>query len=127
VPAKLPAEKESAQTSSLLQTNSVTARAPNSKQDRAMTEAQFIQPVFQFLDNAIQEYGDYLYMGLVFSAIALIGWILSGGLRRKRPQLHSFISIFVVRPSAQPSPISPPMIRGEREPFSGDDEDSFSV
>lgn len=92
-----------------------------------MTEAQYIQPVFHFLDNAIQEYGDYLYMGLVFAAIPLIGWILSRGLRRKPPQLHSFVSILVVRPPQPPPPIPPPVIRGEREPFPGDDGDSFSA
>ena len=92
-----------------------------------MTEAQFTQPVFHFLDHAIQEYGDYLYMGLVFAAIPLIGWILSRGLRRERSQLHSFISILVVRPSPRPPTIPSFTIRGEREPFPGDDEDSFSA
>ena len=48
-----------------------------------MTGAEFMQPVFHFLDNAIWDYGDYLYMGLVYASLPLIGWILSGGLRRK--------------------------------------------
>lgn len=92
-----------------------------------MTEAQFMQSVFHFLDAAIQEYGDYLYMGLVFAAIPLIGWILSRGLRRNPPQLHSYISVLVVRPPQQPPPIPPRIMRGEPEPFPGDDEDSFSA
>lgn len=90
-----------------------------------MTEAQFTQPVFQFLDHAIREYGDYLYMGLVFASIPLIGWILSRGFRQKRPQLHSFISILVVRPP--PPPIPPLMIPPERVPFASEDENSFSA
>ena len=48
-----------------------------------MTGAEFMQPVFHFLDNAIREHGDYLYMALVYASLPLIGWILSGGLRRR--------------------------------------------
>ena len=86
---------------------------------------QLLEPVFHFLDGLIRDYGDYLYMAVVCVSFPLIGWILSGGLRRKQSQPGSFISILVIRPPSQP-PI-PPMIESERETFPDDDEDSFAA
>ena len=45
-----------------------------------------LEPVFRFLENAIHEYGDDLYLGLVYVSLPVLVWILSGGLRRRFPQ-----------------------------------------
>ena len=50
-----------------------------------MTGAELLQPVFHFLDRMIREYGDVLYILLVYASIPLIAWILSGGLRLSSP------------------------------------------
>ena len=42
-----------------------------------------LEPVFRFLENAIHEYGDDLYLGLVYVSLPVLVWILSGGLRRR--------------------------------------------
>lgn len=82
-------------------------------------------PVFHFLDELIRDQGDLLYMGLVYAAIPLIGWILCGGLRRKNSARQPHTSIIVIYPPERP----PPPLHFEREcDFpSDDDEDSFAA
>ena len=42
------------------------------------------QSVLKFLGEVIADYGDYIFMGLVFLLIPFLAWVLSGGLRRKQ-------------------------------------------
>jgi hypothetical protein len=42
-----------------------------------------LQPVFDFLDGIIRDYGDILFMLLTYAAIPFLIWVLCGGLRRK--------------------------------------------
>jgi len=42
-----------------------------------------LNPVFHFLDAAIQDYGLYLFIAFVYLIIPFTIWVLSGGLRRK--------------------------------------------
>jgi hypothetical protein len=57
-----------------------------------------LNPVFNVLDALIQDYGVYLYLVFVWLSLAVIAWVLGGGLRRKRPQRASSRW----RPTAQP-------------------------
>ena len=43
---------------------------------------QMLDPVFEFLDTVIEDYGLYLFMGFVYVAIPFLVWVLCGGLRR---------------------------------------------
>jgi hypothetical protein len=92
---------------------------------------EMLEPVFHFLDELIRDQGDLLYMGLVYAAIPLIGWILCGGLRRKDSARQPHTSIIVihtpVRPPPQPPPLPPPIIGRESDSASEDDEDSFAA
>jgi hypothetical protein len=90
-------------------------------------------PVFRFLDAVIYNYGDLLYLLLVYVSIPLIVWILRGGLGRRMGWHRSGTTthIIVVRDKVQPPPL-PPDVGGEakrREMPSGDDEggDSFAA
>ena len=92
---------------------------------------QMLAPVYKFLDRLIAEHGYLLYMALVYVSIPLIGWILSGGLRRKSSRRETaaiFLPIIVIRPPVTPPPLPPVMSddpkRGLRS--LGDDEDSSS-
>ena len=72
--------------------------------------ATVLNPVFNALDALIQNYGVYLYFVFVWLSVAVIASVLSGGLRRKRPQGNSATVIpciiFTMRPPIQPpSPI----------------------
>jgi hypothetical protein len=43
---------------------------------------QMLDPVFDFLDTVIEDYGLYLFMGFAYVAIPFLVWVLCGGLRR---------------------------------------------
>ena len=89
-----------------------------------LNPAAVLNPVFNFLDALISEYGVYPYLVFVWLSLAVIAWILSGGLRRKRSQGNSatVISgvIFTMRPPIQ----SPPPIIGIEvdQTWDGDNE-----
>lgn len=67
-----------------------------------------LDPVFNFLDALIQNYGVYLYLVFVWLALLVIAWIFTGGLRRKRTQGNSAAVvqgiIITTRPTSQPPP-----------------------
>ena len=95
---------------------------------------QMLAPVYKFLDTLIAEHGHHLYMALVYAALPLIAWILSGGLRRKssrRETAVTILPILVIRPPVLPPPL-PPVIdegpkRGSRPLNDDDDGSSFSA
>lgn len=66
---------------------------------------QILAPVYKFLDRLIAEHGHLLYMALVYAALPLIAWILSGGLRRKSSRQETAatrLEIIVIRPPVPP-------------------------
>ena len=73
-----------------------------------LNPADVLNPVFNFLDALIANYGVYLYLVFVWLSLAVIAWVLGGGLRRKRPQGNSATVIpgiiFTTRPPNQSPP-----------------------
>ena len=73
-----------------------------------LNPAEVLNPVFNSLDALIQDYGVYLYLVFVWLSLAVIAWVLGGGLRRKRPQGNSATVIpgiiFTMRPPKQSPP-----------------------
>ena len=49
-----------------------------------LNPADVLNPVFNALDALISDYGVYCYLVFVWLSVAVIAWVLSGGLRRKR-------------------------------------------
>ena len=90
--------------------------------------------MFKFLDMLSAEYGHFLYMALVYAALPLIAWILSGGRRRKSSRQEPAVTILpllVMRPPVTPPPL-PPVIherpeRGSRPLNDDDDRSSFAA
>ena len=70
--------------------------------------AELLNPVFNFLDALISDYGIYLYLVFVWLSLAVIAWVLGGGLRRRQPLGNSgtvnFGIIFTTRPPNQSPP-----------------------
>ena len=85
-----------------------------------LNPAELLNPIFNALDSLIENDGVYLYLVFVWLALLAIGWILSGGLRRKRPQGNSVTVIPAIIFMTQ----SPPPIIGIEvdQTWNGDDE-----
>lgn len=73
-----------------------------------LNASELLQPVFDFLDTVVSDYGLYLFMAFVYAAIPFLAWVLSGGLRRKllkgRPMPHVPPVIVIHLPGRPPQP-----------------------
>ena len=49
----------------------------------SLNPATVLDPVFQFLDWIIAEWGVYLFIAFVWLSLLVLAWVFSGGLRRK--------------------------------------------
>jgi len=74
---------------------------------------ELLQPVFDFLDGMIRDYGDILFMLFTYAAIPFLVWVLCGGLRRKllagkrAPDVSPVTVIYL--PPAPPRPPTEPL------------------
>jgi hypothetical protein len=74
-----------------------------------LNPADVLNPVFNALDALISDYGVYLYLVFVWLAMLGIGWIFSGGLRKrlKGNSATAILAVIIVTqpPIQSPSPI----------------------
>jgi len=89
-----------------------------------LNPAIVLDPVFQFLNEIIAEYGIYIFIAFVWLAVVILAWVFSGGLRRKfpnQPNIQAGIGI-VIKPHAPPQLPPPPIIIREQD-SSGEESD----
>jgi hypothetical protein len=92
--------------------------------------ARLVMPLLNFLDEIIRQYGDYLFMFLCFAAVALIVYILKGGLRRKLPRSPATSpgSIIVIKTlGRREPPLPPPIVERESDPLSNHSDSEHFV
>ena len=88
-----------------------------------LNPAMVLNPIFNFLDAMISDYGVYLYLVFVWLSLGAIAWVLGGGLRRKRSQINSAVIhgiIFTTHPRKQSLP---PIIITEVDPARNGSDD----
>jgi len=76
--------------------------------DMNLNAGETLKPVFHFLEEAIADYGVYLYLALVWLSVIVITWTFSGGLRqqiRHQPRITVGIGVVIQPPGPQPTPI----------------------
>jgi hypothetical protein len=79
-----------------------------------LNATELLQPVFDFLDGLIRDYGDILFMLFAYAAIPFLIWVLCGGLRRKflagkpatsvSPVVVIYLPPGIARPPPEPLP-----------------------
>ena len=74
----------------------------------SLNPATLLNPVFNFLDDLISDYGVYLYLVFVWLSLAVIAWVLGGGLRRRQPPGNSVTIIPAIIFTTRPPNQSPP-------------------
>jgi hypothetical protein len=73
--------------------------------------AALLNPIFNALDDLIENDDVYLYLVFVWLSLVMIAWVLSGGLRRNRPRGNpgavapSIIITMHPPPQSLPAPI----------------------
>ena len=91
-----------------------------------LNPADVLNPVFNFLDALISNYGVHLYLVFVWLSLGTIAWVLGGGLRRKQAQGKSATVIpgiiFMTRP---PNQSPPPIIIANVDPVQNDDNETM--
>ena len=92
-----------------------------------LNPAAVLNPVLNFLDALISDCGVYLYLVFVWLSLAVIAWVLGGGLRRRRTQGNSATVnsgiIFTTRP---PNQSPPPIIITDVDPAQNDDDETIN-
>jgi hypothetical protein len=89
-----------------------------------LNPATVLNPVFNCLDALIQDYGVYCYLVFVWLSVAVIAWVLSGRLRRKRPQGNSATVIPGIIITIRPPMHQPPQfIIADVDPAQNDDNE----
>ena len=85
-----------------------------------LNPATVLNPLFNAFDALIQNYGVYCYLAFAWLSLAVIVWVLGGGLRRKRPHDNSTTvipGIIIVRQSP------PPIVTIDVDPARNDDNE----
>jgi hypothetical protein len=85
---------------------------------------KLLNPVFNTLDGLIENDGVYLYLVFVWLALLAIGWILSGGLRKRMKRNSATVILAIIFTMQLPRQSPPPIIGIEVEQAWDDDNET---
>ena len=89
-----------------------------------LNPAAVLNPVFNFLDALISNYGVYLYLVFVWLSLGTIAWVLGCGLRRRRSRGNSATIIpGIISTTRPPNQSLPPTVIIEIDPVRNDDNE----
>jgi hypothetical protein len=93
----------------------------------SLNPADVLNPVFNFLDALISNYVVYLYLVFVWLSLAVIAWVLGGGLRRRRSQENSATVIpGIIFTTRLPNQSPPPILITDVDPAQNDDGETIN-
>jgi hypothetical protein len=84
---------------------------------------ELLNCIFNVLDALIEDYGVYLYLVFVWLALALIGWILSGGLRKRMKGNSATVISCIIITTPSPMQSSSPIVDIKVEQTWDDDDE----
>ena len=88
-----------------------------------LNPAELLNPIFNTLDGLIENDGVYLYLVFVWLALAVIAWILSGGLRKRLKGNSATVIPAIIFTMQPPMQSQPPIIGIKIDPArNGDNE-----
>jgi len=85
---------------------------------------KLLNPVFDTLDGLIENDGVYLYLVFVWLALLAIGWILSGGLRKRMKGNSATVIPCIIIMTQPPRQSASPIIDIEAEQTWNDDDET---
>ena len=89
-----------------------------------LNPAGLLNPVFNALESLLEHEGVYLYLVFVWLALALIGWIFSGGLRKRLKGTPATVIPVVIITMQAPGQSPPPTIDIEVDQTWDDDHET---
>jgi hypothetical protein len=90
-----------------------------------LNPAAVLNPVFNALDALIQNYGVYCYLVFVWLSLAVIAWVLSGGLLKRMKGNSTTIIPAIIFTMQAPIQSPPPIIGIEVEQTWNDDDETM--
>ena len=90
-----------------------------------LNHAELLNPIFNALDALIENDGVYLYLVFVWLSLAVIAWILSGGLRKRMKGNAATVIPAIIFTMQPPMQSPPPIIGIEVEQTWNDDNETM--